>query len=200
MFSAFRSSNYPGVNILSAMRHAVLCIILVGALAPTTGCTGPDLSLNAGDTKTSFTSKTTLAMDQLIAGRKDSSLFPTRSTVVPIDQEVAWKRTLSQFRTQREQIAYVNPIAGTIVTGLTRHGAIGFPHYALYYVVIEPEGDHLTRVTYKYFRYWKDYSEEPGHQLEFVLQPETNEHVYGIACREFENKLIRTLLVSTPGE
>jgi hypothetical protein len=95
---------------------------------------------------------------QLTASVQDSGMFVTYSREYSSDFDKVWNAVINVLKQQADKIARSNQENGLIMTDLTRHGLIGFPHYDRYLLLVERIDSNTTKINLKLMMYWVDFS------------------------------------------
>jgi hypothetical protein len=136
---------------------------------------------------------------QLIASIQDSSMFANYSRKYSSDFDKVWNVAINVLKQQTDKIYSSNHENGIIMTDLTRHGIIGFPHYDRYLLQLERIDIYTTKINLKLMTYWVDFN----NNLAGIKRPEKADFIQRRANDYFDkigrelNAPIATALAQT---
>jgi len=95
---------------------------------------------------------------QIITSIRDAGIFADYTREYSLDFSKVWNAVIKTLKQQGDKSVNENFQTGIIVTDLTRHGLIGFPHYDRYLLLLERIDSNTTKLHLKLMIYWVDFS------------------------------------------
>ncbi len=108
------------------------------------------------------TTASTTSLDSLCANIPYANAFLNYDSEMHFEFQKVWDALTTVLKEQKETIKQQDLQAGTIMTDLTRHGIIGFPHHDMYCVVLERKGEASAIVHLKLLSFWVDFGGTRG--------------------------------------
>jgi hypothetical protein len=107
----------------------------------------------------------------------DASYFDIHSDVIAGDVERVHAAVIRVLREQGDPAFRPEDTKerALIKTGRARHGALGFPVYEQYVIVLDMESDNTTRLTFRLLSHWPDFKASPSNP---PFKPSERQYVY----------------------